>query len=50
MTKDWNENVAGKQLPPKEITARQSRLEQRKQDCENAFIALKEFESRAIFY
>lgn len=50
MTKDWNENVAGKQLPPREIAARQSRLEQKKQDCENAFTRLKEFESRAIFY
>ncbi len=50
MITDWNQNVAGKQLHPAEIVARQSRLEQRKQDCENTFRQLREFESKAIFY
>ena len=50
MIQDWNQNVAGKQLHPAEIVARQSRLEQRKQDCENTFRELREFESKAIFY
>jgi hypothetical protein len=47
---DWNENVAGKQRKSEETIAKQSRIEQRKQDCENTFKDLKEFESRAIFY
>ena len=50
MIKDWNENVAGKPMRPEDAIARQSQLEQRKADCENAFNALKEFESKAIFY
>jgi hypothetical protein len=50
MITDWNQNVAGKQLHPAEIVARQSRFEQRKQDCENTFRDLREFESKAIFY
>ena len=50
MIQDWNQNVAGKRLHPAEIVARQSRLEQRKQDCENTFRELREFESKAIFY
>ena len=50
MVNDWNENVAGKQLRPEDVIARKSQLEQRKADCENSFNALKEFESKAIFY
>lgn len=50
MIQDWNQNVGGKRLHPAEIVARQSRLEQRKQDCENTFRELREFESKAIFY
>ena len=50
MIKDWNENVVGKKLRPEEIIARQSRIEQRKQDCENTQDALEEFKSRAIYY
>jgi ribosomal protein S27E len=47
---DWNQNVAGKQHKSEETIAKQSRIEQRKQDCENTFKDLKEFESKAIFY
>ncbi|MHB8138919.1 MAG: C2H2-type zinc finger protein [Smithellaceae bacterium] len=50
LTTDWNENVAGKQRISEETITKQSRLEQRKQDCERTFGSLKEFESRAIFY
>ena len=42
--------VAGKQLHPAEIVASQSHLDQRKQDCENTFRELREFESEAILY
>jgi hypothetical protein len=47
---DWNENVAGKQRRSEETIARQSRMEQRKQDCENTQNDLEQFSSRAIFY
>jgi hypothetical protein len=47
---DWKENVTEKQLRPAEIVAKQSKIEQRKQDCENAFREMREFESKAIFY
>jgi hypothetical protein len=47
---DWNQNVAGKQLRSEEIIARKSRIEQRKQDCENIQNALEEFKSLAIYY
>jgi hypothetical protein len=50
LIKDWNENVAGKQLRSDEIIVKKSRIEQRKQDCENTQINLEEFKSRAIFY
>ena len=50
LIKDWNENVAGKQLRSNEIIAKKSRIEQRKQDCENTQNALEEFKSRAIYY
>ena len=50
MINDWNENVAGKQLRPEEVISKRSQIEQRKSDCDNAFQALKEFESNAIFY
>lgn len=50
MVTDWNQNVTNKQLPPAEIVARKSRLEQRRQDCENTFKELQEFESKAVFY
>ncbi|MGB5218546.1 MAG: hypothetical protein WBN66_09615 [Smithella sp.] len=50
MINDWNENVADKQLRPEEVISRKSQIEQRKSDCDNAFRALKEFESKAIFY
>lgn len=50
MITDWNQNVSGQQLHPAEIVARKSRLEQRKQDCENTFKELQEFESKAVFY
>jgi hypothetical protein len=50
MINDWNKNVAGKQVRPEEVISRKSRIEQRKSDCDNAFNALKEFESKAIFY
>jgi hypothetical protein len=46
---DWNENVAGKQQS-EETIKKEARREQRKQDCENTFKDLKEFESRAIYY
>ena len=49
LIKDWNENVAGKQKS-EETIAKYSRLEQRKQDCEDTFKDLKEFESKAIYY
>ena len=47
---DWNQNVAGKQLSSEETIAKQSRIEQRKQDCESTFNNLEEFKSRAIYY
>ena len=50
LIKDWNDNVAGKQHKTEETIANQSRIEQRKLDCENTFKEMKEFESRAIFY
>jgi len=50
LIKDWNENVAGKQLRYNEISDKKSRLEQRKQDCENTQHALEEFKPRAIYY
>jgi len=50
LIKDWNENFAGKQRRPEEIIARQSQIEQRKQDCEYTLNNLEEFKSRAIFY
>jgi len=50
MINDWNENMTGKQLRPEDVIARRSQIEQRKNDCENSFNALKEFESKAIFY
>jgi hypothetical protein len=50
LIKDWNENVANKQLRAEEIIAKQSRIEQRKQDCENTLNKLEEFKSQAIFY
>ena len=50
LIKDWNENVAGKQLRPDEIIAKKSRIEQRKQDCESTQNNLEEFKSRAIYY
>ena len=50
LIKDWNKNVAGKQLRPEEIIVKKSRIEQRKQDCESTQINLEEFKSRAIFY
>ena len=48
--KDWNENVAGKQQKSEETIKKQSRMEQRNQDCERTFGYLEEFKSRAIFY
>ncbi|MCX5849391.1 MAG: hypothetical protein NTW65_08065 [Deltaproteobacteria bacterium] len=50
LVKDWNENVAGKQHKSEETIAKQSRIEQREQDCKNTFKELEEFKSRAIFY
>src|SRR5664280_199428 len=50
LIKDWNENVVGKQQKSEETIKKQSRIEQRKQDCENTQNALEEFESRAIYY
>jgi hypothetical protein len=50
LIKDWNENVAEKQLRPDEIIAKKSRIEQRKQDCESTQNNLEEFKSRAIYY
>lgn len=47
---DWNQNVAGKQLPAAEAIARKSRLEQKKQECENTYQELKAFEGKAVFY
>jgi hypothetical protein len=47
---DWNENIAGKQRRSAETIARQSRVEQRKQDCESTQTDLEEFKSRAIFF
>jgi hypothetical protein len=47
---DWNENVAGKKQKSEETIAKQSRMEQRKQDCERTFGYLEEFKSRAIYY
>lgn len=47
---DWNNNVAGKPYrSDSNIPTRQSRIEQRKLDCENAVIKMEEFQSRAIF-
>jgi predicted Zn finger-like uncharacterized protein len=45
---DWNDNVADKQRRSEEIIAKQSKVEQRKQDCENTLNAMEEFRSRAI--
>jgi hypothetical protein len=50
LIKDWNENVAGKQQKSEETIKKQSRMEQRKQDCERTFGYLEEFKSRAIYY
>jgi len=47
---DWNENVVGKQRRSEETIAKQARIGQRKQDCENTLNNLEEFKSRAIFY
>jgi len=35
---------------PKKQSKKQSRIEQRKQDCENTQNALEEFKSQAIYY
>jgi predicted Zn finger-like uncharacterized protein len=50
LIKHWNENIAGKQHKYEETIAKKSQIEQRKQDCENTFNELKEFESKAIYY
>lgn len=50
LIEDWNENVAGKKRKSEETIAKQSRLEQREQDCEDTFNQLQEFKSRAIYY
>ncbi len=50
LIKDWNENVAGKQQKSEETIKKQSRMEQRNQDCERTFGYLEEFKSRAIYY
>jgi hypothetical protein len=50
LIKDWNENVVGKQQKSEETIKKQSRIEQRKQDCENTQNALEEFKSQAIYY
>ncbi len=50
MIDDWNNNFAGKMQRSDAANSRLSRIEQRKQDCENTFIELEEFRARAIFY
>jgi len=50
LIKDWNENVAGKQQKSEETIKKQSRMEQRNQECERTFGYLEEFKSRAIYY
>lgn len=49
MITDWNKNVVGKQQRTEANIALQSRIEQRKQDCENTINQMDEFRSRAIF-
>jgi predicted Zn finger-like uncharacterized protein len=49
LIKHWNENISGKQRKSEETIAKQSQIEQRKQDCENTFNELKEYEPRAIY-
>jgi hypothetical protein len=50
MIDDWNSNIAGKAQRSDEANSRLSRIEQRKQDCENTIVKMEEFRSRAIFY
>ncbi len=50
MTDEWNSNIAGKQRVSAETIAKKAQLEQRKNDCENAWNDLDEFKSRATFY
>ncbi len=47
---DWNQNVAGKPIPAAEAIAQKSRIDQKKQECENTYQELKSFEGKAIFY
>ena len=47
---DWNQNVAGKPIPAADAIAKKSRIEQKKQECENTYQELKSFEGKAIFY
>lgn len=46
---DWNNNIAGKQYRSDANTTRQSKIEQRKLDCDNAALKLEEFRSRTVF-
>jgi len=46
---DWNNNIAGKVQRSDANIIKQSRIEQRKQDCENTIIKMEEFRPRAIF-
>lgn len=49
MINDWNNNVVGKQQRTEANIALQSRIEQRKQDCDSTIKKMDEFRSRAIF-
>jgi len=46
---DWNNNIAGKEYRTDANIIRQSKLEQRKQDCDNIINKMEEFRARAIF-
>lgn len=45
---DWNSHVAGK-MRSNVTNIRQSKIEQRKRDCENSVVKMEEFRSRAVF-
>lgn len=50
MIEDWNANIAGKPQKYEDLLARKSQITSRKQECENSFKKLKEFEDKAIYY
>lgn len=47
---EWNQNISVKPMPAAEAIAGKSRIEQKKQECENIYRELAAFEGKAIFY